>query len=64
MPVAFACFLISAIYGGGFWRVFALEGMFMEREELWDPVITLCRGELLEGGDGVLGVSDGKVVEV
>ena len=36
----------------------------MEAEEVGDPPRPLCHRELLEGGCGVLGVCDGRVVEV
>ena len=64
MPVAFVCFLVWGIYGGGLRGVVALKGLFLESEEVGDPVCTLCHREFLEGGGGVLGVCDGWVVEV
>ena len=38
--------------------------MFLEGEEMGKPPRPLCHWELLEGGCGVLGVCDGRVVEV
>ena len=64
VPVAFVCFLVWAIYGGGFWRVVALGALLLESEGLGNPVGPLCNWELLAGSKGVLGVCDGRVVEV
>ena len=64
MPVAFVRFLVRGIYGGGFWGVVALWALFLEGEELGNPPRPLCHRELLQGGRGVLGVCDGRVVEV
>ena len=63
MPVALVRFLVRGIYGGGFWRVVALEAFFLEGEKVGDLLLPLCHPELLEGGCGVLGVCDGRVVE-
>ena len=63
MPIAFVCFLVSGLHGAGLWGGVALEGLFLEREEVWDPVLTFRHRELLEGGGGVLGVCHGWVVE-
>ena len=64
MPVPFVRFPVRGIYGGGFWGVVALWALFLEGEELGNPPRPLCHRELLEGGRGVLGVCDGRVVEV
>ena len=63
MLVAFVRFLVRGIYGGGFWGVVALEALFLEGEEVGNPTRLPCHRELLEGGCGVLGVCDGRVVE-
>ena len=60
--VAFLRFLVRGVYGGGFWRVVALYALFLEGEEVGDPLCPLCHQELVEGGCGVLGVCDGRVV--
>ena len=64
VPVAFVHSLVRGIYGGGFWRVVALKALLLEGEKVEDPVRPLCHRELMEGGGGVLGVCDGRVVEV
>ena len=64
MPVAFACFLVCGINGGGLRRVVALKALLLESEKLGDPVRPRCHRELLEGGSGALGVCDGWVIEV
>ena len=64
MPVAFVCSPIRGIYGGGFWRVVALKALLLEGEKLGDPVRTLCHRELMVGGGCVLGLCDGRMVEV
>ena len=64
VPVAFVRFPVRGIYGGGFWEVVALLALFLEGEEVGNPPRPLCHRELLEGGCGILGVCDGRVVEV
>ena len=64
MPVAFVCSVVWGIYRGGFWRVVALKALLLEGEKVGRPVCPLCHPELREGGGGVLGVCDGRVVEV
>ena len=64
MPVAFVRFLVRGIYGGGFWWVVALQALFLKGKEVGNPPRPLCHRELLEGDCGVLGVCDGRVVEV
>ena len=60
---SFECFLVRGIFGGGLWRV-ALKALLLESEIVGDPVHPLCHPEFLEGGGGVLGLCDGRVVEV
>ena len=64
LPVAFVHFLVRGIYGGGFWGVIALYALFLDGEGVGNPLRPLCHRELLEGGRGVPGVHDGRVVEV
>ena len=56
--------MVWGIHVGGFWEAVALEGPFLDREEVWDPVVILQHRELLEGVECVIGVCDGLVVEV
>ena len=64
MSVAFVCFLVRGIYGGGIWRVLALRALLLEGEKVGYPVRSLCHREILEGGGGVLAVCDGRMVGV
>ena len=59
VPVAFVCFLVRGIHGGGFEGVVALKALIPEREEVGYPVRTLCHRDLLECGVSVLGICDG-----
>ena len=62
--LSFECFLVRGIFGVGLWEVVALKALLLEGERDRDPVHPLCHPEFPEGGGGVLGVCDGRVVEV
>ena len=64
VPVAFVCPLVQGIYGGGVRGVVALKALLLEGEKVGNPVRPPCHPELLEGDGGVLGVFDGRVVEI
>ena len=64
MHVAFVCFPVRGIYGGGFRRLVALKALLLESEKVRDPVRPLCHRDLLVGGRGVFEVCDGLMVVV
>ena len=48
VPVAFVCFPVRDIYGGGFWGVILMRAFLLESEEVGDPVRTLCHLDFFE----------------
>ena len=54
MPVAFVCFLVRGIYGGGRWSIVTLKALLLEGEKVGDPVRSCAIGSSRRAAVGSL----------